>query len=200
MDDYNALVFVEKTEWADDWKDAPGRWSLTNHAEVRLRERYQLDDDAIIDMIEGLERENLVRVPNRRERENTYTVQTTVGEKGLFLVVAGGSKTIITVMTPFFRFPGEITSDRLEVQLTDYTWPAQEEGFKLDRPTLEKIIDTNPPTEGTSPEEDYPTESLGETELYKRGLQVANARIKELERQICAIRCICGTALEGGKR
>lgn len=198
MSDFNNLKFVEKTSWNDDWRDVPGRWALTRHAEIRLRERYQLGDDDIEDMLEGLDRENLVRVPNNRERENTYTVQTTVQGKGLFLVVQLGTKTIITVLTPFFRFPNELTCDRMEVQRTDYSWPAEE--FSLERPAIEAIIESNPPTEDEKASGYDAPESLDEVALYKRGLAVANARIRELERHVCAIKCLCATALDGGKK
>jgi len=193
MSDYERPedVYIIKDSWTDEWKDVPGKWSLTHHARTRLQLRYDLTDGQIDELLESLDREILVRVPNRKERENTYTVQAMVDVRGIFLVAGCGTKTIITVLTPFFRFPGELTSNRLEVAHTDYLWTGDFDPSR--RQSIERVVDINEGDDFASPF--VPASELSETALHKRALSIANARIKELERQLCAIRSIVGVAL-----
>lgn len=177
-----------KTQFKDEWKDVPGPWSLTRHAYNRLLGRYQLNQDQIEDMLENLDRENVVRVLCYNEQPNSYTVQTAVDGKGLFLIVELGTKRIITVLTPYFQFPGELTSVKFEVAQLDTTWSDCGEGFEC----VEEIVRGN-----VKPSEDDHENDL---ELTQKALLLANNRIRELERELTAIKQICIVGLEGGGR
>lgn len=181
-----------RCEFRDEWIGVPGPWVLTIHARERLCGRYQLDPIQIHDMLENLDRGNVVRVPHYNEQDNAYTVQTVVDGKGLFLIVERETKKIITVLTPFFRFQNELTSVPFEVAQFDTTWADCGNGkFECIETIVHENVMDNLDRGEEEPEDDV--------ELMKKALIIANNRIKELERTLAAIKQLTIVGMEGGK-
>lgn len=178
-------------EFKDEWVDVAGPWVLTKHARERLCVRYRLNSTQIHDMLENLDRGNVVRVPSYNEQANAYTVQTVVEGKGLFLIVERASKKIITAMTPYFQFQNELTSERFEVAQLDTTWADCGNGFECVETIVHENVRDNLDQGEEEPEDDV--------ELLKKALVIANNRIKELERNLAAIKQLVIIGLEGGK-
>ena len=166
----------------DDWKEVDGSWALTNHAMMRLSCRFELSKRDIYEMLENLNREIVVRVPNKYEEGNVYTVQTLVNGKTVNLIVEKKTKRIITAKTPFL-FSGQLSDDRLTEQRYDVTWSP--EGLTTE--ILKDEIAKN---------EDKVSEDQTEVEVLRKSLDLANKRIIELERAIKSIKSYNSVLME----
>jgi len=94
-----------------DWAMVDRQWYLSYHASQRLKARFHWTEDKANRLVDRLEAGEFAQVPEHNPRDGMYLLQTSVDGDTVFLPIPLGDKIIVTVMTPFCRFAGEMPGE-----------------------------------------------------------------------------------------